>query len=80
MLFEKNHDNFESEIQSGIQIIPKNLGFSEKRLDFQAFQKSGLEPVARAKYICHQLNNWMSNGLFNRRTYYPPQRIYYIGR
>ena len=46
--FDKNHDKFESEIQSGIQIIPKNLGFSGKRLDFQAFQKSGLEPVARA--------------------------------
>lgn len=29
--------------------MPKNLGFSEKRLDFQAFKKSGLEPVARAK-------------------------------
>lgn len=41
----KKHDKFESEIQSGIQIMPKNLGFSGKRLDFQAFQKSGLKPV-----------------------------------
>lgn len=32
----------------GYKLYQKNLGFSEKRLDFQAFQKSGLEPVARA--------------------------------
>lgn len=33
----------------GYKLYQKIPFFSEKRLDFQAFQKSGLEPVARAK-------------------------------
>ena len=48
--FWKNRVIIKSEIQSGMQIISKTCENSGKMLVFQAFQKSGLKPVARATF------------------------------